>query len=132
MLTTWLAASMLFVAQDKEPAAVAAPAEFELGAERKLAVLYAGVLETPRAQSFVEFLQANFDRVGALDVTKLSMATAAGYDVVVADGNRVYPMDPQKGLGLPKIVLGPDFTRPIVMLSALAGQMQTHTKIGWL
>jgi hypothetical protein len=107
-------------------------AAIELGAARKTKVLYAGVLDTPRARAFVEFLRQSFEQVGELDVTKLSMQTAAPYDVVIADGRRLYPMDPEEGLDLPQVNLGPEFTRPIVMLTAIGGSVQHHTKIEWL
>ena len=117
-------------AQDAKDAAT--PAAYDLGDAKHLKVLYAGALDTPRAKSFVEFLKANFEKVGELDVTQLSKATAAPWDVVVCDGKRLYPMDPQKpSLDQAKCDLGQDFTKPIVMIASMVG-VQNHTKIGWL
>lgn len=105
----------------------------DLGALKNTKVLYAGVLGTERAKSFVAFLQSNFATVGAIEVTDLSAARAAKFDVVVCDGKRVYPMDPKRpGLDLPHVQLGSDFTKPIVMIGAMAGTVQHHTKIDWL
>jgi hypothetical protein len=106
---------------------------YDLGDAKHLKVLYAGVPETPRAKAFVDFLKANFDSVGELDVTKLSKASAEPFDVVVCDGNRLYPMDPKKpSLNQAKCDLGADFTKPIVMIASMGGTVQNHTKIGWL
>ena len=97
-----------------------------------LKVLYAGPVDTPRAATFVEFLKQHFATVDALDVTKLSMKTAAPYDVVVADGKRQYPMSQNGGIDLPTAGLGPEFTKPVVVISAQAGTIQHHTKLDWL
>ena len=121
-----VAALAAFVVQD----APAAPRPDEAN-RLDLAVLYAGPVDTPRAATFVEFLKQHFTRVEALDVTKLSMMTAAPYDVVVADGKRQYPMD-KPSLDLPTAKLGPEFTKPVVMISAQAGTIQHHTKLDWL
>ena len=110
-----------------------AQSSYDLGDFKHLKVLYAGVPETSRARVFMEFLKANFDEVGELDVAKLSMATAAPYDVVVCDGKRLYPMDPQQpSIHQAKGALGPDFTRPIVMIASMGGTVQHFTKIDWL
>jgi hypothetical protein len=110
-----------------------AQSSYDLGEFRHLKVLYAGVPDTSRARVFMEFLKANFDEVGELDVTKLSTATAAPYDVVVCDGKRLYPMDPKKpSIDQAQCSLGPDFTKPILMIASMAGGVQRHTKIGWL
>jgi len=114
-------------------AAPAADGGGELGDARALRILYAGVPGDARETAFVEFLREHFESVGSIAVEKLSTATAAGYDVVVADGNRLYPMDPKNpSIDLKSTSLGPDFTRPIVMISAQGGTIQHHTKIDWL
>ena len=115
------------------PLPFTAPAAYDLGPAKHLKILYAGVPDSPRAKSFVEFLKANFESVGELDVTKLSKETAAPYDVVVCDGKRLYPMDDQHpSIDQAKCALPPDFTKPIVMIASMAGTVQHFTKIGWL
>lgn len=138
-LSAWVAAAATLVAA--APAAFAqaslppadAPVVYDLGAAKHLKVLYAGVPGSPRAKSFVEFLKANFEKVGEVDVTKLSKEAAAPWDVVVCDGKRLYPMDPKKpSIDQAQCALPPDFTKPIVMIASMAGTVQHFTKIGWL
>lgn len=125
-------ASLVFLAASLASAPAHAQSAYDLGDAKHLKVLYAGVPDTPRAKAFVDFLEANFENVGELDVTQLSKATAAPWDVVVCDGRRLYPMDPEKpSLNIPKCDLGQDFTKPIVMIGSMVG-VQHHTKIGWL
>jgi hypothetical protein len=123
----WLVAATAAPARDKPDLG-----HYELGKARAVKVLYAGVPDTPRAQVFLEFLKQNFDAVASIDVEKLSKEAAAPYDVVVCDGRRLYPMDMKGGLQIPKCALGPDFTKPIVMIASMGGSVQHHTKIGWL
>jgi hypothetical protein len=104
----------------------------DLGAAKQLKVLYAGALDSERAGSFLEFLRGSFATVGSIDIEKLSMEAAQPFDVVIADGNRLYPMDAESPLQTPKLSLDPEFTRPIVMISAVAGSIQHHTKLDWL
>ena len=125
-------AQLVVLAASLMSAPAGAQASYDLGDAKHLKVLYAGVPDTPRAKAFVEFLKANFEKVGELDVTQLSMATAALWDVVVCEGKRLYPMDPEKpSLNQAKCDLGADFTKPIVMIASMVG-VQNHTKIGWL
>ena len=105
---------------------------YDMGASRSLKVLYAGVPGSPRETAFLALLRAAFATVDATDLTTLSMRTAAGYDVVVADGRRLYPMREGEGLATTSLALGPEFTKPIIAISAVAGTIQHHTKIDWL
>ena len=106
---------------------------FPLGEHRALKVLYAGVEGTPRFDAFTEFLRAQFDGFAAIDATKLDAAAAAPFDVVVVDGKRLYPMDPQKpSIDQVECSLPVDFSKPIVMLGAMGGHVQRHTKLDWL
>jgi len=123
-------AHLVVLAASLMSAPARAQASYDLGDAKHLKVLYAGVPDTPRAKAFVEFLKANFEKVGELDVTQLSKATAAPWDVVVCDGKRLYPMD-KPSLNQAKCDLGQDFTKPIVMIGSMVG-VQNHTKIGWL
>ena len=125
-------AGLVVLAASLASAPARAQSAYDLGDAKHLKVLYAGVPDTPRAKAFVDFLKANFEKVDELDVTKLSKQTAAPYDVVVCDGKRLYPMDPEKpSLNQAKCELGPDFTKPIVMIGSMVN-VQSHTKIGWL
>src|SRR5262249_11764034 len=113
--------------------AARAQSTYDLGDAKHLKGLYAGVPDSPPATAFAEFLKPKFENVGELDVARLSKESAAPYDVVVCDGRRLYPMDPQKpSIDQAKCSLGPDFTKPIVMIASMAGSVQSHTKIGWL
>ena len=128
MSRSMLLGSWLFVG-----AASLCPAQHDLGPAAECKVLYAGVPGTPRAEEFQRFLEDHFATVKVIDVEKLSMATAADFDVVVCDGKRIYPMDPESpSLDLPHIDLRSDFTKPIVMIGAMGGSVQHHTKIDWL
>src|SRR5688572_29709977 len=97
MSTTWLLGTWLLAAQASEVPAVAPPG-FDLGPAKETRVLYAGVPGTERGKTFLEFLRASFTNVGELDLTKLSAETARGWDVIVADGPRMYPMKPEDSL----------------------------------
>jgi hypothetical protein len=148
LLSAWLAAGaavfsalpVAFAQGDVAPAtappaapAATAPAVYDLGAAKHLKVLYAGIPDSPRAKSFMEFLQANFEKVELQDVEKLTKESAAPFDVVVCDGRRLYPMDDKNpSLNRPNCALLPDFTKPIVMIASMAGTVQHFTKIGWL
>ena len=106
---------------------------YPLGEQRQLKVLYAGVEGTPRFTAFADFLRANFDGCAALDVTKLDAAAAAPFDVVVVDGKRLYPMDKEHpSIDQAHCGIGADFSKPIVMLGAMGGSVQHHTKLDWL
>lgn len=131
------AALLLRVALSAAPPFQQAPAPVvavePLGPHRALKVLYAGVPGTPRFAAFDAFLRAHFDGFAAQDVTKLDAATAAPFDVVVCDGKRLYPMDAQNpSLDQAECRLGADFSKPIVMLGAMGGSAQHHTKLDWL
>jgi hypothetical protein len=144
-LSAWLAAGATLLAAapaalaqgDAQPTAAplpfTAPAAYDLGAAKHLKILYAGVPDSPRAKSFMEFLKANFEKVELQDVEKLTKESAAPFDVVVCDGKRLYPMDDKNStLNRPNCALFPDFTKPIVMIASMAGTVQRFTKIGWL
>ena len=122
-------AALPLAPQEPAPAGAVEP----LGSHRALKVLYAGVPDTPRFAAFSAFLAAHFDGFAAQDVTKLDATTAAPFDVVVCDGKRLYPMDPQNpSLDQADCALPADFSKPIVMLGAMGGHVQHHTKLDWL
>lgn len=105
----------------------------ELGEHRALRVLYAGVEGTPRFEAFAAFLRAHFDGAATIDVTKLGAEAMEAADVVVIDGRRLYPMDPERpSLDLPAADVSSDCTKPIVVIGAMGGRVQHHTKLDWL
>lgn len=103
----------------------------DLGAAGNGSILYAGDLASPRAKAYREFLQAHFRKVDGIELKDLSAKAAAPYDVVVADWRRLYGNGDVQ-LDVPELELGADFTKPIVMIGAVGGSIQHHTKIGWL
>lgn len=102
-----------------------------LGEAAKFKILYAGKKGDPREKRFAAFLKERFDQVDTMDLEKLTAAAAAPYDVVVADWGRRYGRagDLERG---PKLQLGSDFSKPIVMIGAVGGEIQRHTKFDWL
>jgi hypothetical protein len=97
-----------------------------------LSILYAGEVGEPRSADWMEFLTGKFTRVDSIDVSRLSMETAAGADVVIIDGryalkdNRIY---------LPKVPgLSRDFTKPVIMVGVAAGKTLTQMdlKLNWM
>lgn len=95
-------------------------------------MLYAGGAKTPRFDAFAEFLRGQFDGFLAIDVSKLNVAAAAPFDVVVVDGKRLYPMDKEKpSIDQAPCSLAAEFGKPIVMIGAMGGYVQRHTKLDW-
>ena len=97
----------------------------------QLSVLYAGDPQSDRSKHFVEFLTPWFKKVGNISLSDLSQSAAKDYDVVVADWKRryvdgSYKRDPH-GLKLPET-----FSKPVIMLGAVGGEIARQTKIDWL
>lgn len=119
-------------------AADAPPASEDLGPAREYRILYAGPSGTDREQAFLDFLRGWFARVDAIDLKRLTPDAASDYDVVVADWKRRYSPDggfaSDDGSSFPsaRAGIGPEFTKPIVMIGAVAGEIQHHSKIDWL
>src|SRR5262245_33591818 len=104
------------------------PADF-----KQLKILYAGVPELERGKAFVAFLRENFTTVDAIGIDQLDVKSAAPYDVVVADWKRLYGpggIDETNRIDSPKLALGVDFNKPILMIASVGGSIQHHTKIG--
>ncbi len=122
------------IASAADAAAAAAPAtRYPLGEHHALKVLYAGVDGTPRHAAFATFLATHFDHFRAIDTTQLDAAAAAPFDVVVIDGKRLYPMDPDNpSIDQAKCQLGAGWGKPTVMIGAMGGHVQRHTKLDWL
>ena len=106
-------------------------------AKQPLAVLYAGAPDGEREKAFVAFLQQHFAKVGTVGLEQLTPEAAAPYDVVVADWKRRYvpqangkvEFDSNAGH---RYALPRGFTKPIVMLGAVGGEIAPWSKIGWL
>jgi hypothetical protein len=108
---------------------------YDLGEAKHLKILYAGVPELERGKAFLAFLRENFAKVDAIGIEELDVKKAAPYDVVVADWKRLYGpggIQETNRIDSPKLALGVDFGKPIVMLASVGGSIQHHTKIGWL
>ena len=80
----------------------------------KLRVLYAGVLNEPRAIDFADFLRKRFEHVGLVSYSAFNPADADGYDVVVLDGEPQVEENKSRLLNPP--VLPQDFNRATVLV----------------
>ena len=99
-----------------------------------VAVLYAGPGGS-REKAFTEFLEEWFDEVGVISLKDLSMDSAEGYDVVVADwmsqyGNDGYP-EPE-GIHPVPVELDDNFTRPVIAMNYVASGLRSGYKLDWL
>jgi hypothetical protein len=114
--------------------AAAAQTREELGEHSKLAILYAGESGSAREKAFVEFLRPLFAKVGTLDLATLDPESAADYDVVIADWKRRYPRAQDASWSSAPGALPPEFTKPIVMLGAIGGEItrSLRPKLDWL
>lgn len=124
-----LLAALLAVSAQDAPAA----AESRL----PLSVLYAGDPELERARDWSEFLRENFARTKTILLDDLSDAAAAEFDVVVADwrsrgpaksGN---PSDREPQGGDSRAWLPRGFTRPVVAIGAVGGELGRSVKLHW-
>jgi hypothetical protein len=103
---------------------------------RAVKVLYAGSEGGHRERAFGAFLEQWFDTSATLPLEKLSMATAADFDVVIVDWVSQYGNDGYEGrenrlFGAP-ITLGPDFTKPLVAMTYVGTQVRREYKLDWL
>ncbi len=103
---------------------------------RDLKVLYAGKVGGHREKVFAGFLKKWFDKSGTLSLAKLSMKTAAEYDVVIVDwvsqyGNDGYPARDRSLFGT-STKLGADFTKPIISMTYVGTQVRRGYKLDWL
>jgi hypothetical protein len=103
---------------------------------RATRVLYAGWPGGSREKAFESFLKQWFDKVGVIDLQKLSMATAGDYDVVIADWCSQYGMDGyqkrENSLFSPKVKLGSEFTKPIIAMDYVSSSLWAQPKLDWL
>lgn len=93
-----------------------------------LSVLYAGKPDSSRMDEFKAFLSQHFKQVETCDLEKLTSTDAADFDVVVFDWVSVYPRDEdgkidhsRNELLNPRLNVDPDYSKPTVMIGAVAG-----------
>src|SRR5262245_27579203 len=111
----------------------ASPQENTLGEASRYRILYAGKPGDPREAQFVELLKSRFTHVKSIDLNQLSSASAKDFDVIVADWTRRYGGKGEfKSDRQPRLALNGDFAKPIVMIGAVGGEIQQHTKLDWL
>ena len=107
------------------------PPQESLGPAKALKVLYAGAPGAERTAHFMEFLKPWFAQVDSVGLAQLNSRSAAAYDVVIADWKRQYKDGNPEDFDAPA-VLNAAFTKPVIMLGAVAGTIQRHSKIDWL
>jgi hypothetical protein len=103
---------------------------------RSIKVLYAGWPGGSREHAFEAFLQQWFDEVKVIDLKALSVASAAPFDVVIADwcsqyGNDGYPTR-ENQLSSAPVQLGTDFTKPIIAMDYVSSNLRGRYKLDWL
>lgn len=114
-------------------AGLAAGADDAWTPHRKLKVLYAGKEGGSREQAFAAFLKEHFDKSATIPLEKLSMETAADFNVVIVDwtsqyGNDGYP----KTNALAPLELGPEFTKPLIAMTYVGTCVRRGYKLDWL
>jgi hypothetical protein len=121
--------ALLFAVLIAGPAA--RPQENALGEAAEYRILYAGKSRNVREERFLKLLKSHFARVDTIDLTQLTPLKARDYDVVIADWERRYKGGVFKNepYGLQ---LDATFSKPIVMIGAVGGEIQRHTKLDWL
>ena len=106
--------------------------EFPLGGAAQYKILYAGKPGDVREKRFVALLKTHFAKVDSISLSELNADKAAPYDVIIADWSRRYTKDSGfhgrgAGANLPQ-----EFSKPIIMIGAVGGEIQRHTKLDWL
>lgn len=115
-------------------AAQSAKEKEALGEARKLKILFAGKRGGDREARFAAFLVKYFAKVDAISLELLSEKTAAAYDVVIADWERRWAHGDYQDHKKPKVRLPDSFSKPVIMVGLVAGEIQKHCKIqpvGW-
>lgn len=100
-----------------------------------LSILYAGYPGGPREKAWTEFLKRWFSKVESIDLRKLSVRSAADFDVVVADWTSRYENGRYNpGAERHNTSLGKDFTKPIIMIGAVGAELTRRIKLktDWL
>jgi hypothetical protein len=104
------------------------PQDKEMGEARKYKILFAGKRGSDREKKFVQLLLPKFGRVDAISLEQLDSRAAAPYDVVVADWDRRWAHGDYQDKK-PRVQLDDAFSKPIVMVGAIAGEIQKRSKI---
>ena len=135
----WAALPLGLVLSDAATAqeALLSPRQLEAWApHRAVKVLYAGSEGGYRERAFGAFLERWFDTSATLPLGKLSMETAADFDVVIVDWVSQYGNDGYEGRGAglssAPIRLDPDFTKPFVAMTYVGTQVRGEHKLDWL
>ena len=104
----------------------------DLGEANRYSILYAGHPGGEREAAFVEFLKSWFSRVDTISLPELKPGSAEAYDVVVADWTRLQGKDGFQSSNRPRGNLTKAFDKPVILIGAVAGEVQRHSKINWL
>ena len=103
---------------------------------RTTRVLYAGWPGGSREKVFEAFLKQWFDKVGILDLEKLTMETAKDFDIVIADWCSQYGNDGyqkrENSLFSPKVDIDAGFTKPIIAMDYVSTALRGRHKLDWL
>ena len=111
------------------PAAGPSQQDKELAEAKKFKILYAGKRNGPRETNFIRLLITRFGKVDAINLEQLDARKAAPYDVVIADIERRNPNDNSWDPRKPKVALDASFTKPVILIGAVAGEIQRRSKI---
>jgi len=120
-----IAAVLAFVA----PAAGPSQQDKELAEAKKFKILYAGKRGGDREAKFVALLLKRFGHVKAIGLEQLDAKMAGPYDVVIADIERRNPNDNGWDPRKTRFVLPDNFTKPVILIGAVAGEILRKTKI---
>ncbi|HZN62423.1 MAG TPA: hypothetical protein VFC90_08475 [Planctomycetota bacterium] len=112
------------------PAAQSAKDKEAMGDAKKLKILLACKRGSDREARFGQFLARYFGKVVPISLELLTEKTAEGYDVVVADWERRYAHGDFQDHKKPKLRIPDGFSKPVIMVGMVGGEVQRHTKIG--
>jgi hypothetical protein len=103
---------------------------------RATKVLYAGWPAGSREAAFRAFLERHFDKVGVIDLAKLSPETAQDFDVVIADWCSQYGNDgytkKEGSLTSAPVKIGDAFGKPIIAMDYVSTNLRGRHKLDWL
>lgn len=102
-----------------------------LGDAKKFKILLAGKRGGPREKIFGAFLGKYFAKVDAINLEQLTDKAAENYDIVIADWERRYAHGDFQDHKKPKLRLPEGFSKPVLLMGIVAGEIQRHTKFGY-
>lgn len=102
-----------------------------LGDAKKLKILLAGKRGGEREKIFGQFLARYFAKVETVNLDQLTEKVAAPYDIVIADWERRYAHGGFQDHKKPKLRIPDGFSKPIIMIGMVSGEIQRLTKIGY-